>query len=82
MFQDAETMLVEDLGGLLSTHLTPGDLIKLYLACPALEPDKAGLAGWHWPYFSSFSDLMSGVYVTKDVSSHRTTTPPVAEEVV
>ncbi len=75
MFQDAEKILVEDLGGLFVYHVTPGDLIKPYLAGPALEPDKAGMAGWHWPYFSSYSDLLSGVYITNDVSNYRPTPP-------
>ena len=57
MFQDAEKLLVEDVGGVFVYHDTPGDLIKPYLKGPALEPDKNGVAAWHWPGFSGFSDL-------------------------
>jgi peptide/nickel transport system substrate-binding protein/oligopeptide transport system substrate-binding protein len=70
-FQDAEKILVEDLGGLFVYHQTPGDLIKPYLTGPALEPDENGVAAWHWPGFSTFSDLLSGVYIRNDVSDYR-----------
>ncbi|MBP6440642.1 MAG: peptide ABC transporter substrate-binding protein [Caldilineaceae bacterium] len=75
MFQDAEKILVEDAGNVFAWHVTPGDLIKPYLKGPALEPDANGVAGWHWPYFSSFSDLLSGVYITNDVTNYRPTAP-------
>jgi ABC-type transport system substrate-binding protein len=70
-FQDAEKILVEDVGGVFVYHQTPGDLIKPYLKGPALEPDANGVAAWHWPGFSSFSDLLSGVYISSDVSDYR-----------
>jgi peptide/nickel transport system substrate-binding protein/oligopeptide transport system substrate-binding protein len=31
------------------------------------------VAAWHWPGFSSFSDLLSGVYIRNDVSDYRST---------
>ncbi len=71
MFQDAEKILVEDVGGVFVYHQTPGDLIKPYLKGPALEPDANGVAAWHWPGFSSFSNLLSGVYISNDVSNYR-----------
>ena len=75
MFQDAEKILVEDVGGVFAWHVTPGDLIKPYLKGPALEPDANGVAGWHWPYFSSYSDLLQGVYISNDVSNYRSAPP-------
>ena len=72
MFQDAEKMLVDDVGGVFVYHQTPGDMIKPFLKGPALEPDANGVAAWHWPGFSGFSDLLSGVYVSNDVSNFRT----------
>lgn len=75
MFQDAEKILVEDVGSIFVYHVTPGDLIKPYLTGPALEPDDAGFAAWHWPYFSGFSDLLSGVYIKDTVSEYRSTPP-------
>lgn len=71
MFQDAEKILVEDVGGVFVYHQTPGDLIKPFLKGPALEPDDNGVAAWHWPGFSSFSNLLSGVYISNDVSNFR-----------
>ncbi len=71
MFQDAEKILVEDVGGVFAYHQTPGDMIKPFLKGPALEPDANGVAAWHWPGFSGFSNLLSGVYVSNDVSNFR-----------
>jgi ABC-type transport system substrate-binding protein len=71
MFQDAEKILVDDVGGIFVYHQTPGDLIKPYLTGSALEPDANGVSAWHWPYFSGFSDLLSGVYIRDDVSNYR-----------
>jgi peptide/nickel transport system substrate-binding protein/oligopeptide transport system substrate-binding protein len=50
-------------------------MIKPYLVGPALEPDANGVSAWHWPYFSSFSDLLSGVYISQDVSNFRSAPP-------
>ena len=60
MYQEAEKVLVEDVGGVFVYHTTPGDLIKPYLKGPALEPDANGVSAWHWPYFSSDSDIPAG----------------------
>jgi peptide/nickel transport system substrate-binding protein/oligopeptide transport system substrate-binding protein len=62
-------------GGVFVYHTTPGDLIKPYLKGPALEPDANGVSAWHWPYFSSFSDLLAGVYISNDVTQFRPTPP-------
>ncbi len=71
MFQEAEKILVEDAAFVFVYHQTPGDLIKPFIKGPALEPDNNGVAAWHWPGFSTFSDLLSGVYITKDVANYR-----------
>ncbi|MCS6828824.1 MAG: ABC transporter substrate-binding protein, partial [Caldilinea sp.] len=71
MFQEAEKILVEDAAFIFVYHQTPGDLIKPFIKGPALEPDNNGVAAWHWPGFSTFSDLLSGVYITKDVANYR-----------
>ena len=71
MFQEAETILVNDAAYVFTYHQTPGDLIKPYLKGPALEPDANGVSAWHWPGFSSFSDLLSGVYISNEVSNYR-----------
>ena len=71
MFQDAEKILVDDAAFVFAYHQTPGDLIKPFIKGPALEPDNNGVSAWHWPYFSSFSDLLSGVYISNEVSNYR-----------
>ncbi|MFZ1768350.1 MAG: peptide ABC transporter substrate-binding protein [Caldilinea sp.] len=71
MFQDAEKILVDDAGFVFAYHQTPGDLIKPYLKGPSLDPDNNGVSAWHWPGFSSFSNLLSGVYISSDVSNYR-----------
>ena len=71
MFQEAETILVNDAAFVFTYHQTPGDLIKPYLKGPALEPDANGVSAWPWPGFSSFSDLLSGVYISNEVSNYR-----------
>lgn len=71
MFQDAERLLVEDVGAVFAYHSTPGDLYKPYLKGDGLEPDANGVAAWHWPGFSTFSDLLSTLYVSSDVSDYR-----------
>ena len=65
MFQDAEKILVDDVGAVFAYHETPGDMIKPYLKGPALEPDANGVAAWHWPGFSGFSNLLQGMYITQ-----------------
>ncbi len=75
MFQDAEKILVEDVGGIFVYHQTPGDLYKPYLKGAALEPDNNGVAAWHWPGFSAFSTLMQDVYIGNNVTDYRPTPP-------
>lgn len=75
MFQEAEKELVGDVGGVFVYHVTPGDLIKPYVTGPSLEPDDAGFGAWHWPYFSSYSNLLSGVYIRNDVGEYRPDVP-------
>ncbi len=75
MFQEAERILVEDVGGVFAYHQTPGDLVKPYLVGEALTPDENGVAAWHWPGFSGFSTLMQGIYVSDEVSEYRSSPP-------
>lgn len=69
MFQDAEKILVSDVGGAFIYHRTVADLYKPYFKGTELEPDKNGFAAWHWPGFANMSTLVSSVYVSKDVAS-------------
>lgn len=67
MFQDAEKILVDDAGAIFIYHQTPGVIYKPYLKGEELEPDKVGLAAWHWPGLEDIGSLFPTIYVSKDV---------------
>jgi ABC-type transport system substrate-binding protein len=69
MFQDAEKVLVDDAGGIFLYHATPGTIYKPYLKGEELEPDKVGLAAWHWPGLEDIGMLFPTIYVSKDVAT-------------
>ena len=69
MFQDAERLLVTDVGGVFIYHRTVADLYKPYLKGTELEPDKNGFAAMHWPGYVNMSTLIGSMYVSKDVAS-------------
>jgi peptide/nickel transport system substrate-binding protein/oligopeptide transport system substrate-binding protein len=70
-FKDAEKVLVDDVGGIFIYHVTPGNIYKPYLKGEELDPDKTGVAAWHWPGLEAIGTLMSTLYVTKDVPKGR-----------
>ncbi|MDQ6674479.1 MAG: peptide ABC transporter substrate-binding protein [Chloroflexota bacterium] len=69
MFQDAEKILVSDVGGVFIDHRTVADLYKPYLKGSELEPDKNGFAAMHWPTFGNPSALVGSLYISRDVAS-------------
>jgi ABC-type oligopeptide transport system substrate-binding subunit len=69
MFQDAERLLVSDVGAVFIYHRTVADLYKPYLKGSELEPDRNGFAAMHWPGYVNFSTLVSSLYISKDVAS-------------
>jgi len=71
MFQDAERVLVSDVPGVFIYHETPVQLIKPYIAGPALQPDKSGNKSLHWPGYTTADSVPSGLYITKDVTKMR-----------
>jgi ABC-type oligopeptide transport system substrate-binding subunit len=73
MFQDAERLLVQDVGGAFIYHRTIADLYKPYLKGSELEPDKNGFAAMHWPGYVNFSALPGSMYISRDVPSGRPT---------
>jgi ABC-type oligopeptide transport system substrate-binding subunit len=75
MFQDAERMLVEQVGGVFLYHETPGDLYRPYLKGSELEPDKQGVAAMHWPGFSTYSELIGSMYIGNEVTNYRSAPP-------
>ncbi len=71
MFQDAEKILVDDVGGIFIYHVTPGQIYRPYLKGSELEPDNVGVAAIHWPNFESIGLLMPTTYISSDVSNYR-----------
>jgi peptide/nickel transport system substrate-binding protein/oligopeptide transport system substrate-binding protein len=69
MFQDAERLLVEDVGGIFIYHRTAGDLYRPYLKGTELEADKNGFVAQHWPGFAANNKLVGSMYISKDVAS-------------
>jgi ABC-type oligopeptide transport system substrate-binding subunit len=69
MFQDAERILVQDVGAVFINHRTVADLYKPYLKGADLEPDNNGFAAMHWPGYVNMSTMVSTVYISKDVAS-------------
>ena len=69
MFQDAEKLLVSDVGGVFIDHRTVADLYKPYLKGTELEADKNGFAALHWPGYGNESTLVGSLYISKDVAS-------------
>jgi len=70
-FKDAEKILVDDVGGIFIYHLTPGNIYKPYMKGSELEPDKTGVAAWHWPNTESVGMLLYTLYVSNDVPATR-----------
>jgi len=71
MFKDAEKILVDDVGGIFIYHATPGNIYKPYLKGSELEPDKVGLAAWHWPGLEDIGMLMPTIYISQDAPKDR-----------
>jgi ABC-type oligopeptide transport system substrate-binding subunit len=71
MFQDAEKLLVSDVGGAFIYHRTIADLYKPFFKGSEIEKDKNGFAAMHWPGFVNMSVLPSSLYLSKDVPSGR-----------
>jgi peptide/nickel transport system substrate-binding protein/oligopeptide transport system substrate-binding protein len=70
-FKDAEKILVDDVGGIFIYHVTPGNIFKPYMKGSELEPDKTGVAAWHWPNTESIGMLLYTLYVSSDVPATR-----------
>jgi peptide/nickel transport system substrate-binding protein/oligopeptide transport system substrate-binding protein len=48
MYQEAERILVEDVGGIFLGHRIQGDLFQPYVAGECFRPDKQGVGAFHW----------------------------------
>lgn len=76
MFQDAEKLLVSDVGGVFIYHRYQSDLYRPYLKGTELEPDQNGVAAIHWPgYFNNYSKVIGSMYISKDVANYKRQIP-------
>lgn len=48
MYQEAEKILVDDVGGVFLVHRIQGDLFQPYVAGECFRPDKQGVGAYHW----------------------------------
>jgi len=68
MYQDAEKILVSDVGGIFLDHRIQGDLFQPYVSGDCFRPDKQGVAAWHWG-----NDWCWGsVYINQTVKDYQT----------
>ena len=71
MFKDAEKILVDDVGGIFIYHATPGNIYRPYLVGEELEPDKTGVAAWHWPGIEDIGMLAFTMYINNTAPADR-----------
>ena len=71
-FKDAEKILVDDVGGVFIYHVTPGEIYQPYFVGEELQPDKTGVAAFHWPSLESCGAASATVYIANTVPSTRT----------
>lgn len=68
MYQDAERVLVEDVGGIFMNHRIQGHLFQPYVAGECFRPDNQGVGAWHWG-----NDWCWGTfYITNKVADYQT----------
>jgi peptide/nickel transport system substrate-binding protein/oligopeptide transport system substrate-binding protein len=68
MYQDAEKILVEDVGGIFLDYRIQGDLFQPYVKGDCFKPDAQGVSAWHWG-----NDWCWGsIYISKDVANVKT----------
>jgi peptide/nickel transport system substrate-binding protein/oligopeptide transport system substrate-binding protein len=70
MYQDAERILVEDVGGIFLDHRIQGNLYQPYISATGncWEPDRQGIAATHWGNDNCWGEW----YVTQDVADYET----------
>jgi peptide/nickel transport system substrate-binding protein/oligopeptide transport system substrate-binding protein len=69
MFQEAERILVDDVGGIFIAHRWQGDLFQSYVQGDGIrEPDSQGIAAWHW----GNDWVWSNIYISEEVEEFDT----------
>ncbi len=68
MYQEAERILVEDVGGIFLDHRIQGDLFQPYIAGDCFRPNAQGVSAWQWG-----NDWCWGaIYITNEVANYET----------
>jgi len=69
MFQEAERILVDDVGGVFIAHRWQGNLFQPFIKGSGIrEPDTQGIAAWHWG-----NDWVWGnIYIGEEVAEYDT----------
>lgn len=70
MYQEAERILVEDVGGAFLWHRIQGELFQPYVNATGncWEPDRQGISATHWGNEHCWGDL----YITEEVTNYDT----------
>ena len=69
MFEEAQRILVDDVGGIFIAHRWQGDLFQPFVQGSGIrEPDSQGIAAWHW----GNDWVWSNIYISKDVENFDT----------
>ena len=69
LFQEAERILVDDVGAVLLAHRWQGDLFQPYVRGDGIRtPDSQSIAAWHWGNDWVWGDI----YIAKDVVNYKT----------
>jgi ABC-type transport system substrate-binding protein len=70
IYQEAERILVEDVGGIFLFHRIQGDLWQPYVDATGncFEPDRSGVSTFHWGNDNCWGDF----YITEDVMNYDT----------
>jgi ABC-type transport system substrate-binding protein len=68
MYQQAERILVEDVGGIFLVHRIQGNLFQPYVAGECFRPDNQGVSAFHWGNDWCWGSL----YITADVADYDT----------
>jgi peptide/nickel transport system substrate-binding protein/oligopeptide transport system substrate-binding protein len=68
MYQDAERILVEDVGGIFLDHRIQGDLFQPYVAGDCFRPNAQGVSAFQWGNAWCWGSL----YITDEVADFDT----------
>ncbi len=65
LFVEAQHILSKDVGGIFIYHERKANMYKPYVKGEQLEPDRYGVAAFHWPGLESIGVLCYSIYIAK-----------------